>query len=182
MQVSGVGRVTIDQAMRAMLPPKSQMTGGIKGHDKTPLQAGSVQRPHANEATQHVCSQLGERSSASVFQEMIKGVVYRPGLLLGLSKSVEVVQNLGAAVIEIEIQLPATAELKQIEADPPPNKEPLIVDDQRHKAGIGHIVEPPIELGPEVPKSCCERFAEAYNRPFRRFRSRAWLRTRSRLS
>ena len=29
-----------------------------------------------------------------MFQEMIEGVVYRPGLLLGLSESVEVVQDL----------------------------------------------------------------------------------------
>ena len=117
-----------------------------------------------------------------MFQEMIKGVVYRPGLLLGLSESVEVVQDLGAAVIEIEIQLPSTAELKQIQANPPPNEESFVIDDQRQKPGIGHAIQPPIKLGPEVAEGCGERLAEAYDRPFRRFRSWAWLRTRSRLS
>ena len=76
-----------------------------------------------------------------MFQEMIEGVVYRPGLLLGLSESVEVVQDLGAAVIEIEIQLPATAELKQVQTDPPPNEESFV--DRRPAAKSGYRARHP---------------------------------------
>src|SRR6516165_7278326 len=157
MQVDGVSCVTIDQATGAMRPPKCEMASGIESHDEPSLQTTGVQGPHANQATQHARSQLGERSRTGVFQKVIQGVVYRSRLLLGLSEAVEVVEHLGAAGIEIEIELPATTELEQVQADPPPDEKSLIVDDQRHKAGIGHIVEPPIELGPEVPKSCRQR-------------------------
>ena len=127
-------------------------------------------------------SQVSVWRSPCVSQEMIQSVVYRPGLLLGLGQSVEIVQDFGAAGIEIEIELAATAELEQVQADPPPNEEPLVVDDQRQKPRIGHVIEPPVKLGPEVEDGRRQRLAEAYNRPFRRFRSWAWLRTRARLS
>ena len=115
-------------------------------------------------------------------QEVIQGVVYRTRLLLRLSQAVEIIEHLGAASIEIEIQLPTTAELKQVQTYSPPNKKSLIVDDQRQKAAIGHAIQPLIELWPEVAEGSRERLAEAYNRPFRRFRSSAWLRTKARLS
>ena len=115
-------------------------------------------------------------------QEMIQGAVYRPRFLLGLGQAVEIVQHFGAAGIEIEIQLPATAKLEQVQTDPPPNEEPLIVDDQGQKAGIRHAIQPLIKLGPEVTDGCRQRLTQVYNRPCRRFRSWAWLRTRARLS
>ena len=108
--------------------------------------------------------------------------MYRPRLLLGFGQAVEIVQDFGAAGIEIEIELAATAELEQVQADPPPDEEPLVVDDQRQKTRIGHVIEPPVKLRPEVEDGCRQRLAEAYNRPFRRFCSWAWLRTRARLS
>ena len=89
-------------------------------------------------------------------QEMIQSVVYRPRLLLGLGQSVEIVQDFGAAGIEIEIKLAATAELEKVQTDPPPDEEPLVVDDKRHKACIGHVIEPPLELRPEVEDGCQE--------------------------
>jgi hypothetical protein len=57
-----------------------------------------------------------------------------------------------------------------------------VVDDQGQKTSIGHPVEPLIQLRPEVTDGSDERLAEVYNRPFRRFCSWAWLRTRARLS
>jgi len=117
-----------------------------------------------------------------VSQEVVQGVMYRLYFLLGLGQSVEIVQDLGAAGIEMEIKLAATPELEKVQADPPPDEEPLIVDDQWQIMGIGHVIQPPFELQPEVVDGCQERFAETYNRPFRRFCSRAWLRTRARLS
>jgi hypothetical protein len=146
--------MAVDQTMLAMRLPKCEMTSGIQSYDKSPLQASGVQAPHANEATQHACSQLGVGSSASVSQEMIQGVVYRPRLLLGLGQAVEIVEHFGAAGIEIEIQLPATAELEQVQTDPPPNEEPFIVDDQGRKAGIRHAIQPLIKLRPEVTDGC----------------------------
>jgi hypothetical protein len=100
---------------------------------------------------------------------MIQSVVYWPRLLLGLGQSVEIVQDFGAAGIEIEIKLAATSELEKVQADPPPDEEPLVVDDQWHKTAIGHVIQPPLELRPEVEDGCQERLAETYNRPFRRF-------------
>jgi len=40
--------------MRAMRLVKREMTSGIQDHDKSPLESGGVQDPHANEAAQHV--------------------------------------------------------------------------------------------------------------------------------
>ena len=73
-------------------------------------------------------------------------------------------------------------ELEQVQADPPPNEEPFVVDDQWQETGIGDIIEPLVKLGPEMEDGRRQGLAEAYDRPFRRFCSRAWLRTRARLS
>lgn len=165
-----------------MAPSKCEMTGGIQSHDESPLQTGCVQAPHAEKTTQQLRSQVSVWRSPCVSQEMIQGVVYRPGLLLGLGQSVEIVQDFGAAGIEIEIELAATAELEQVQADPPPNEEPLVVDDQGRETCIGDVVEPPVKLGPEVEDGRRQGLAQAYDRPFRRFCSWAWLRTRARPS
>jgi hypothetical protein len=165
-----------------MGPSKCEMTSGVQGHDISPLQTGCVQAPHAEKTTQHARSQVSVGRSPGVSQEMIQGVVYRPGLLLGFGQSVEIVQDFGTAGIEIEIELAATGELEQVQADPPPNEEPLVVDDQRQKTRIGDVIEPPVKLGPEVEDGRRQGLAETYNRPFRRFCSWAWLRTRARLS
>ncbi len=53
-----------------------------------------------------------------MFQKVIQGVVYGSCLLLSFSEAIEIIEHLGAAGIEIEIQLPATAELEQVQADP----------------------------------------------------------------
>ena len=127
-------------------------------------------------------SKLSIWCGSGASEEMIESVVYRPRFLLGLGQSVEIVQDFCAAGIEIEIKLAATAELEKVQADPPPDEKPLVVDDQWHKTGIGDIIQPPFEVGPEVENCCQERFAETYNRPFRRLCSWAWLRTRARLS
>ena len=87
-------------------------------------------------------------------QEMIQGIVHRPRLLLGLRQAVQIVQHLCAAGIEVEIQLPATTELEQIETEPPPDEETLMVDDEGQEAAIGHAVQPLIELRPEVADGC----------------------------
>jgi len=54
MQIHGMSGVTVDQTMRAMQLAEREMTSNIQDHDKSPLQAGGVQDPHANEAAQHV--------------------------------------------------------------------------------------------------------------------------------
>ena len=154
MQIHGVSGVTVDQTMRAMPLAKREMTSGIQDHDKSPLQAGGVQDLHANEAAQHAGPQPGVGSGAGVSQEMIQGIVHRPRLLLGLGQAVEIVQHLCAAGIEIEIQLPATAELEQIQTEPPPDEETFVVDDQGQEAAIGNAIQPLIELRPEVADGC----------------------------
>jgi hypothetical protein len=70
--------------------------------------------------------------------------------LLGLGQPIEVGQHLGAAGIQIEIELPPTAQLEQIQAEPPPDQEAFVVDDEGLEAGIGERVQPAIELRPEV--------------------------------
>ncbi len=77
-------------------------------------------------------------------------------VLLGSSQAVEIVQHFGAAGIEIEIELSATAELEQVQTDPPPDEKPLVVDDQGQKPGVRHAIEPLIELRPEVTNGCRE--------------------------
>src|SRR5271167_2583389 len=72
MQIRGVSGVTENQTMGTMPPAKREMTSGIQDHDKSPLQAGGVQGPHADEAAQHAGPQLGVRSGASMSQEMVQ--------------------------------------------------------------------------------------------------------------
>src|SRR5262245_29452538 len=80
MEIDGVSGMTIDQTMRAMRSPKRQMTGGVKDHDKSTLQAGSVQGLHADKTAQHAGPQPGIGSGAGVPQEVIQGIVHRPRL------------------------------------------------------------------------------------------------------
>ena len=89
-----------------------------------------------------------------VSQEVIQGIVHRPRLLLGSGQAIEIVQHLCAAGIEVEIQLSATAELEQIQTEPPIDEETFVVDDQGRKAAIGNAIQPLIELGPEVADGC----------------------------
>ncbi len=87
-------------------------------------------------------------------QEVIQGIVHRPRLLLGLGQAIEIAQHLCATGIEIEIQLSATAELEQIQTEPPPDEETFVVDDQGRETAIGNAIQPLIELRPEVADGC----------------------------
>ena len=161
--------MSVNETVRAMRPSKCEMTGGIQGKNISPLQTRPFQAPHAEKTTHHARSQISIWCGSGVSQELIQSVVYRARFLVGLGQSVEIVQDLGAAGIEVEIKLAATAELEKVQADPPPDEEALVVNNQWHKTGIGDVIQPPLELRPEVEDGCQERLAETYNRPFRRF-------------
>jgi hypothetical protein len=91
---------------------------------------------------------------------MIQGVVDWPRLLVGLGQAVEIVQHLCATGIEIKIELPTTAELEQVQTQPPPNEEPLMIDDQGQETGIGNAIQPLIEFRPEVADGRRQRVTE----------------------
>jgi hypothetical protein len=85
--------------------------------------------------------------------------------------------SLCAAPIQFEIELPARTEPEQIQGQPPPDQKTAVVGDARRETRVGNLVEPMVELGPEVPHGAHEGLAEIQDRPRRRLRSWAWLRT-----
>ena len=105
-------------------------------------------------------------------------IVLEPALTPVTSPEAETV----ATVAILEVELASAAELKQEQAEPPPDKETLVVDNEGEKARIGHLIQPGVELGEKVPDGFHHGFAEVHNRPRRRRRSWTWLRTRSRVS
>src|SRR6202035_3517073 len=91
-------------------------------------------------------------------------------------------QHVGATGIQVEIQLPAAAELEQIQAQAPPDEKTLMVLDEGLKTTIRHVIEPGVQLRPKVAQDPHHGFAEVQDRPWRRRRSWTWLRTSCRLS
>jgi hypothetical protein len=150
---------------------KRDLAGGIEGYDEMSLQTGGIEGFHADQPLEHLCPQPGQGRGAGAAEKIVQSLVHRPGLLCGLGQTVQIVQHLAAAGIEFEIELPATAELEQVQANAPPDQKPSVVDDERLEARIANPIQPAVELGPEMADAQNQSFAEIYGRPARRLRS-----------
>ena len=147
--------MSVNQTMLAMRPSKCEVTSGIQGDDKSPLQTCCVQAPHTEKTTQHESSQVGVRCSPGVSQEMIQSVVYRPRLLLGLVKvRLRLFKTSVPRASRSKSSWRRLPSWKRYKLIPHQIRVPLVVDDKRHKACIGHVIEPPLELRPEVEDGC----------------------------
>jgi len=108
-------------------------------------------------------------------EEVVKGVVNRPRRLLGLGQAVEVIQDVGVVRVQIEVELAAGAELKQIQSNPPPGQKAAVVLDGLLVACIGQAVQPGVEVREEVADGLRQAGAECYQRPCFRLRCGTWL-------
>ena len=111
--------------------------------------------------------------------EVVEGVVDRQRRLLGLGQAVEVGQDRRAAVTQLKIELAAAAELKQVQAQPPPGQETRGVGASLLDARVGQAVEPGVELGEEVAGGLDQGAAGDQGRPALSFRFRALARSRA---
>jgi hypothetical protein len=105
--------------------------------------------------------------------KMVQGVVDGQRRLLGLGQAVEVGQDRRATVTQVEIELAAGAELKEVQAQSPPGQKTRGVGAGLLETRVGEAVEPCVELGEEVSGGLDEGTASDQGRPALSFRLRA---------
>ena len=173
--------VPLHQAMLAVPAVEAQHAGAVDRDHPTPQQAGGVEDLHAHQAFDHVHVEAGPGRDRDAAEEVIEGVVDGPGGLRGLGQAVEVVQDVGVAGLEIEVELAARAELEEVQGDAPPGQEAAVVLDGVGVAGVGELIEPVVEAGEEVADGQGQGGAEVYKRPRWRRRWGTWLLIRARV-
>src|SRR5215468_10609243 len=100
-----------------------------------------------------------------------------PGGVGGARQAVEVVQNVRAPGIELEVELAAAAELGQVQPQAPPGQKACLVKDEIGVACVGQVVE----LGEKVMDGLDESAGHDQGRPAWRRLCWAWRCTRARL-
>ena len=105
--------------------------------------------------------------------EVIQRVVNRQRGLFGLGQAVEVGQDRWAAVAQVEIELTAGAELKQVQRQSPPGQETRGVGAGVLGTRVGKAIEPGVKLGEEVAGGLDQGTAGDQGRPALSFSSRA---------
>jgi len=114
-----------------------------------------------------------------VADEVVEGVVDGARVVVGLGQAVEVVQDVGAAGVEVEIELASAAELEEVQADTPPAQKAGLVSDRVLVPGIREPVEPLVKVGEEVAGGEGEGAAGDQGCPALRRRCVTWVRTRA---
>jgi hypothetical protein len=70
---------------------------------------------------------------------------------------------------QLEVELAATAEFEEEQAQAPPEQEALVVDDAVLVARVVDVIEAVVEVGPEVSESADQERSDVQDRPFFRF-------------
>ncbi len=151
--------MTLHQAMLAMGPIEGQVAGSIQDDYEAPLQTGCVQYFHADQPLHHPRAQLGVRSGARMADEMLQRLMDRSSFLPRLRQAVQVGQDLRVAHVEVEVELSARPELEQVQTDAPPDEETLVVGDEGLKTSVWEMIQPSIELRPEMANGPHQFFA-----------------------
>src|SRR6202022_3516986 len=102
---------------------------------------------------------------AGMAKKMMQGLIHRPRLLLGLGQTIEIGEQVVAAAIQLEIELPACAELEQVQQQAPPDEKTLVVGDVGLKTRIGNLIQPVVELRPKMPHRANKPLTKLNNRP-----------------
>ena len=175
--------VFLGQAVFAVPLVKSEHAGAVHRHDQAAQESERVQGPHPNQAAGTALPQGGQRfGSLTMFQEVIDGVGDRQGLLVGRGQAVEIGQEAQLQVAQVKINLPAAAQAQGEEEQRQPEQEAAGIDHEGLEAGVGHLVQPGVELGEEVAQGADEDRAQLQDLPARRRCWVVWVRTRARLS
>jgi hypothetical protein len=88
----------------------------------------------------------------------------------------------GAAGVELEVELAAAAQLEQVQGQAPPGEEARRVGDGFGVAAVGQGLQLVVESGEEVTDGADEGLPEGQGRPFWRRRWVVWMRTRATVS
>jgi hypothetical protein len=143
--------MTARQAMVAMALPKRVQAGGVEGDGQIAEHARRVENLGPDQVPDHARAQLRKTMRLDTAHVMVQGVMDRPRRLPGIGQAIEVAQNLRAAGVELEVQLPPAAELEQVKANAPPGQEARFIDAHHLQAPIGQRLQPIVEVGEEMP-------------------------------
>jgi hypothetical protein len=113
---------------------------------------------------------------------MVEGFIDREALLGGVCQGVDVGKDLALGVAQMEVQLSAAAQFAAKEQESPPEQKLPVAGDEGIEAGVGQILEPAVESGPEMAHGACEDPPQFYDLPARRRRAVAWVATWARAS
>src|SRR5262249_7363865 len=115
-------------------------------------------------------------------EEMVEGVVDRQRRLAGLSQAIEVGPHGRAAIVQLEIELAASAELEQVQGQAPPSQEARGVGASLWPARIGQALQPGVQLREEVAGGLDQGPADDQGRPALNFNCRARARSSATVS
>jgi hypothetical protein len=108
-----------------------------------------------------------------MLQEVVEGIVDRPCVEVCLGQAVEVGEDLGAAGVEVVVELATAAELEEVKTDSPPGEEACGIGNGVGDAAVRELVEPAVEVGEEVANRLDEGLPGDQGRPA----LRRWWRT-----
>ena len=124
------------------------------------VEAESVEHFVADELAHTLIAQLPQRRGADMAQEVSQGFMDGQRALLGLGQLVGVSQHAQFEVAQLEVQVAAAAQFEAEKQEAPPEQEARVVDDHGLETGIGELIGPGVELGPEVVDGFEEYFSQ----------------------
>ena len=83
-------------------------------------------------------------------EEVIEGFMDRQGLLLGFGQLIDVVQDGQFDVPELVVQGAPAPQFEGEQKQAPPDQEAFVIDDHLPETGVRQLIDPRIEIRPEV--------------------------------
>src|SRR5450432_91556 len=103
MHVFGRRSVSLRQTMFTMRVVEHQISCPIHSSYQATLEAGLVQRLHADQTIDHLRSHTSNRFAADASQVVVQGLIDRSALLLGARQAVEVVEYIAAIGVQLKV-------------------------------------------------------------------------------
>jgi len=150
VQVEGAFAPALSQAALAVRPTEREETRTVQCNDELAGEAASIECFHADEPSDALGSQPGDCRRADMTDKMIQGFVHRQRLLTAAGRPIDVFEDMRFGIAQLAVELAAAAELAAEQQQAPPHEELLVVLDEGQEAGVGQLLEPGIESGPEV--------------------------------
>jgi hypothetical protein len=148
--VGGAAGVALGQAIRTMPLFKGQVIGGVDQDQQAALHPRRVEHLVADQTPQHQVPQPRQRGRPDADEEVVGGLVDGQADLPGGRQAVEVVQQVWVALGQLVVELASGAEFEQEQRQAQPQQEALVVDDAVSAAAVWDLIEPTVEVGPEV--------------------------------
>lgn len=156
----------LGQAVFTVPLVKGQHPRAVHGHDQAAQEPEGVQGPHPNQPVGTLLAQVGQGlRPLTMFQEVIDRVGDRQGLLGGSRQAVNISQEAQLQVAQVKVDLPAAAQAQGEDEHRQPKQEAAVVFDEGLEAGVGHRVQPGVELGEEVAQGADEERPQLQDLP-----------------